>query len=156
MQARYGVDGPRRLPVSLRSPVGGEGGGLLSHALGQGFKCFLSAHAKVEVFLPFPRQGSKYRLREVGYWTQGHTARLAGPGPPHLPTRSLSHPQLRSPLRLVQGVCTSSHCQEHDLQWSGLVEGLILETERSSRLLELSHPNSRGSKVTFRAGSLRF
>lgn len=42
--------------------------------------------------------------------------------------------------------------------WSpvaGLVEGLILETE-CSRLPELSHPNSRGSKVTFQGGSLGF
>lgn len=37
-----------------------------------------------------------------------------------------------------------------------LVEGLILETERFSSLLELSHPNSGGSKVTFQAGSLSF
>lgn len=37
-----------------------------------------------------------------------------------------------------------------------LVEGLILETEPSSQLLELSRPNSRGSKVTFWAGSLGF
>lgn len=42
---------------------------------------------------------------------------------------------------------------------AGLVEGLILETEGSSQLLKLSHRNSRnsrGSKVTFQAGSLGF
>lgn len=93
-------DHPPRFPVSLQSPVGGEGGGLLSHVLGQGIKCLLSACAKVEVFLPFPRQGSKYRLREAGCWTQGHTARLTGPGPLHFPMYSLTHPQLCPPCRL--------------------------------------------------------
>lgn len=45
-------------------------------------------------------------------------------------------------------------CWELKASVARLVEGLILETEGSSKILKLSHLNSRGSKVTFRAGIL--